>query len=119
MAVRSRASPLLRPEVGGVPVDERFIRRFIYLAAEPYPFSKVPIEPYHLFHGGHIDWLLAATGLGRMSTVEGVVLGEHTADTWGREPPRRFTLAGADAGGLKAWLEESWESHRHVGYLIV
>jgi hypothetical protein len=117
MVVRSRPSPSPRPEARGVPVDDRFIRRFIYLAAEPYPFGKVPMEPYHLFHGGHIDWLLAATGLGRMPTVEGVVLGEHTADTWGREPPRRLTLPGTDAGGLKAWLEESWESHRHVGYL--
>lgn len=100
-------------------VDERFIRRYAYLIAEPYPFSKVPIEPYHLVHGGHIDWLLAATGLGKMSTVEGVLLGEHTADTWRTEPPRRLSLPGpgADAGQLRAWLEDGWESHRNVAYL--
>lgn len=119
MIMRGRKLTPIGLESRGIPVEERVIRRFAYLAAEPYPFSKVPIEPYHLAHGGHIDWLLAATGVAKMPTVEGLLLGEHTADTWGKGPPRRFTLPGPepDAGQLKAWLEDGWESRRSVGYL--
>ena len=100
-------------------VEERFLRRYAFLADEPYPFDKAPAEPYHLPHGGHIDWLLAATGVGRLASVEGLLLGEHDQETWAKGPPRQLTLQGpgVSAGDLKAWLEESWEYYRRVGYL--
>ncbi len=54
-----------------------------------------------------------------MPTVEGLLLGEHTADTWRTGLPRRLSLPGPrpDAGHLRAWIEDGWESHRNVAYL--
>ncbi len=86
MVLRNRTLPPIGPKAKRIPVEERVIRRFSYLAAEPYPFTKVPIGPYYLPHGGHIDWLLAATGVGKMPTVKGLLHGEHTA--WEMPTPK-------------------------------